>query len=536
MATRRTTQTTTRVEPARLTGVARRLANEAMLRPVLRPRMPRQPRRRQQAVVVEEVVQAPRRNRGRRVQNGPRTNTDTLASGPATEMMSTWTAGRRQRLPRAARGTKLGMTQTGRLAAIKALHPAADIGPQRWPDKSADNTLVLQNTDTWVVPSPNPEDPAGWGCVIWLTGFIDCPVIIHRQAGTAPFHDPNTEMDTTHCAAWPTAQMFQFMYSTQWANQQGKHPAQDFQTVRITARSLTVDLIANALGNQGVCYAGQFTPNITLMPEVGGPSFRGLTSVLAAMMSKLNIEVDSLCDDAEEHEDADVVAVTQLLRKYKPETKTPLVDVTDAPATRRIGAPSGGQSGYRTVFQDFPFSTQQVAQMDPKGYVAKATEGVYLPLRHCADTLEYVETSKESFLSASVPHVENSFTSGMNVLSGHGLTMGCIIFQGLDSKASLNLKSITDLETTARADSNLVKFTAEAPPLDRLAIVQVRKAEGKLASAYPASFNFLGTALVMALKALGQTEVPVLSDVARWLTNTNDSLGGAPAAMLDTIM
>lgn len=551
MASRRTT-TTTRVEPVRLTGVDRRAANLQIVGELAQQR--RRVRQRQPRVMYEQVpvqvqqVQQPARRqrpRNQRVQNGPRVNTDTLASGPVTEMASMWNANqrRRQKVPKSQRGLPIGLTSVGRMAAIKALHPAADLGPQRWPDKAADNTLVMQNTDTWVVGSPNPDDPSGWSAIMWLTGFVDCPVIIHRQAGTAPFHDPNSEMDTSHTAAWPTPQMFQFMYSSQWSNEQGRHPAQDFQTVRITARSLTVDLIANALGNQGVCYAGQFTPNITLMPEVGGPSFRGLTSVLAKLMSRLDIDPVTVCDEADEQDDADVTIVTSLLKKYKPLVELPVdpLDVVDSGPTgvkgsRRVGAPSGGQSGSRAVFQDFPNTTQQVAQMDPKGYVAKATDGVYLPLRRCSDVLEYQETAKECYLSASVPHVENSFTSGMNVLITKGLTMGCVIFQGLDSKASLNLKAITALELTARSDSNLVKFTAQAPPLDKLVPVQVRKAEGKLPSAFPAKYNALGTVMTWVMKALGDTEIPVVSSVAKWLHGANQSLGGAPAAMLDLIV
>lgn len=448
----------------------------------------------------------------------------------AAEMAHTWNNKVPAGLGNLGGNMPLGITEVGQLACIKALHPAADIGPQRWPDKTADNTVVLQNTDTWLVPSSDPS-VSTWDCCIWLTPFIDVPIIVTRHPGPGGIVDPNENMTTGNTATWPREATFLFFYSTPWDNGQHNHPGADYQTARITARSLTVNLVANATNNQGMVYAGQFSPNIKLMPEVGGPNFKSMANVVATLMHKLEVDADELNELDPE------VGGSEIL-DYISDRMTKLnLDSTDGTvraATLR-DSPTGGQSGYRTVFQDWPFTAQQVVQMDPKNYVANADQGAYMTLRHASDVLEHTPTSTESYLSATVPHVTNSNTSEVNVLHSPGWTMGCILFQGLDGKASLNLKAITDLELTPRPDSQLAKFVEEAPPLDKIAIDHTRIAMGKLPSCFPADYNLLGQIVELIASALGSTNIPIVSSVAKGALAVNNATGGAGTRFLDGI-
>jgi len=295
-------------------------------------------------------------------------------------------------------------------------------------------------------------------------------------------------------------------YSTQWNNNADKHPGMDYQTVRMTARSLTLDQVASAFNNEGMIYACQFSPNHRLMPEVGGPEFRDYIKKL----------VKSALDGAD---------LTKGEFEVVPEEEPPF----HLP-------PSGGQSGYRLVFQDWPWQPSQVVRVDPKNYEAKAAEGIYMPLKHTSDNLEYGETSVECYLSAVVPHSSDGSTTGVNVLESHGWTMGCILAAGLNEAASVNMKVITCLEATARSDSQLAKFVVEVPPLDKLAIDQTRRAMGNCPSAYPACYNALGSVLNVIAEALGGSGIPILSDIGRAATGVNRALGGAPVRLLDSIL
>lgn len=407
-------------------------------------------------------------------------------------------------------GMVLGLTFGGRNASIKALHPAADIGPQRWPDKAANNTLVLQNTDVFLLDSRGYTE--GWSTQFWLTPFVDCPLIVARRPVGELVHPK--DMKTENCITGLSSdksKMFEFLRSTQWTND--KHPSDQYQTARITARSVTIDLVANSTSNEGVVYAGQFTPNIELMPERGGITEKEVR----ALFRKMVLEHQS------KHQ---VVALNDDESLESCEASDDEDDPTPA-------APDAWKTGYRCVFQDFPQTGQEIIQMDPRSYMARACEGVYMPLRHASDSLEYAETSVESYLSAEFPRQADTNTTGQNVLISKGWTMGAGIFQALNTDASLSVKVISSLELTARPDSEMSKMTEEAPPEDKLAITQTRAAMGKLPSAFPASDNALGTVMNWVADAL--SSVPIVGGIARGAKSLDKALGGAGTRFLDSI-
>lgn len=411
-----------------------------------------------------------------------------FAVGPATQIAKTWTNNSASGKADGIASMSLGTTLVGRLASAKALHPAGDVGPQCWPDKAANETVVLQNTDVFIVTKNGNATAEGetWNCQMWLTNFIDCPLISTSVDSATGNRNPNDEMNNSNTGPGQTVGTnYSFWYSSQWnTSDPEKHPNKDFQTARITGRSITVDLISNATTNQGMVYSSQFTPNLALMPEVGGPAITELITKLATLTFDKMIRERCLKDEgeaelsAEDTDESDGIEwCSKLIGKH---------------LLSGLDAPSGDQSGYRLVFQDFPWTIQQVMQNSPMNYMAKAEEGVYMPLKHASDTIPYAPTSVECYLSAVVPHTSDSQTTEMNVLRSEGWNMGAIFFAGLHNQATLSVKIITTLEMTARSDSQMAKFVREAPPLDKVAIDHTRAAMGNMPDAFPACDNALG--------------------------------------------
>lgn len=448
------------------------------------------------------------------------------ANGPGTSIGNVWSSNK-MASPEVGGLLRsvMGSTESGRLASVKALHPASDLGPQRWPDKSANQTLVLQNTDTITVHKPPDlaDTEKTWRAQIWLTNLIDCPVIVVAQSTNTTWINPQGNMNADSCSEQiqTAGKPYTFFYSTQWKNT-GEHPAKQFQTARMTARSVTMDLNANATSNQGVIYACGFTPNMTYMPYDGGVDMIRIMRETAFRLFK-NIRDNPV----EEYEDDDAEVED-------------LVDRFDKMMFKRDNRglyepPSGDQTGFRLVLQDWAWNPQQVMQVSPGAYMAKAEEGCYLMLKHTGDTLPYVDTAREAYLSAVVPHTNSKQTSQMNVLGTEGWTMGAICIDGISTDATLTMKVITDLELTARSDSQMAKLVEEAPPLDTPALRHCRAAMGALPDAFPSRDNVLGGIVDWIGGALEKAGVPILSQVAGTYNSLNRKMGGGFTTALDTI-
>lgn len=451
-----------------------------------------------------------------------------LAVGPAMAIGNTWQNSKSMRINKVnAEGLdnmSLGSTAVGRLAAAKALHPAANIGPQRWPDKSANESIVLQNTDVWILTSNSDDQTQAWNCNLWLTNFVDCPLIVSANPSTSAWPNPQEDMKSSTVERGQVkGRKYGFFYSQPWGDgwnaDQRNHPNKEFQEARITARSITIDLVSNATTNQGVVYASQYGPNVAQMAynqkvTVFSPEQIG---ILADMFEKFKVSLEY--DDASDAPD--------------------LVDVFDKGSLNKLvplyDPPANNVTGFRTVFQDWPYNPSQIMQVSPLSYMAKADAGVYLPLKHAADELPYQQTALEAYLSAVTPHNEDGLTTQMDVLLSQGWNMGSIIFAGLHPQAQLAVKVITTLELTARSDSLATKFTEEAPPLDKVAIDHARAAMGKLPDAFPACDNVLGGIVNWIADALESSGVPILAQAASFTKRLDRMAGGAGTRFLDGI-
>lgn len=426
----------------------------------------------------------------------------------------------------------LGLTANGRLAAAKALHPACDVGAQRWPDKAANETVVLQNTDVYTINSNSGDSSKTWNCQMWLTNLVDCALVTSSSLSDVALPNPNKTMNKGSSGmGQQPGKSFAFWYSKQWnGGDDRKHPNSTYQTARITSRSVTVDLVSNATSNQGVVYAAQITPNMQIMPFSSSPelTFKAIQDKITKLVDsriKKHVEDDDESGDDEEVDavvargDEDVVELGELLGRLSTGSY----------------APEGTETSSRCVFQDWPCGEQEIMQMSSGAYMAKADRGVYLVLKHSQDTLAYIPTAGECYLSAGVPHSNNEQTSMMNVLLSSGWNIGAILFKGLSGDSQLCVKVITTLEMTVRPDSEVSRFVEEAPALDLMAIQHTRAAMGNLPDAFPASDNVLGGIVEKIAEALERSGIPFVSRAAGWARKVNSATGGAATNFLDGI-
>lgn len=474
--------------------------------------------------------------------------------GPGMQVGNIW-ADQRVGGPRAAaeglQSMALGITAQGRLAAAKALHPACDLGPQRWPDKAANESVVLQNTDVFLIGAGSPHEGSSWNAQFWVPTFLDCCLILATSEANV-WHDPVDNSDGMNRANTGTLAQQQagnghyaMLYSAPWDGGDGpptgtaKHPDNYYQSARITARSVTIDLVSNATSNQGVVYAGQFTPATTLMPwdkenvALSKEDVRKLVLDELTRLAKVdesddedNAPSDGSWTDGGD-EDREDPTVDDLVDKFDKVTLNRDV-LRDDPLP-----PEGSQTGQRVVFQKWPINPQEIIQMSPGSYMAKADQGVYMVLKHSADVLQYASAANEAFLSPVYPHYTDNNTTHKNVLLTDGWNMGAISFAGLSPGAMLSVKVITCIEATARPDDILTKYTEDCPPLDKLAQDHTRAAMGKLPDAFPACDNVLGGIVKWIGDALAASGIPIVSQIAGFAGMMNRATGGKATTWLD---
>jgi hypothetical protein len=449
------------------------------------------------------------------------------AVGPPTQVSDTWSD---RNLVGSADGmTRMSLAATlpGKLAAAKALHPAADVGPQRWPDQAANETCVLQNTDVFTLNRNGADPTKPWNLTIWLTSFLDVPIVCTTNVDL--FNNINDGISVDNCSIGQVAgKTYSFFYSSQWGNVD-RHPGVDFQQARITARSATCDLIANATSNQGIVYASQYTPDQALMPDMGAEA---VTAIVDKIVGKKMLEFFAkyLKDNGSDSETEE--EVPDLTDKFSSMSFGPVVPDPHY-STGTFKSPAGNETNYRYVFQNWPWNPQLAMQVSPSSYMAKADEGVYMPLKHCSDSLKYYACSLECYLAATVPNVETQRTSNINILPTGDWCQGVIVFSGLDPNAIVSLKVISALELAPRSDSQLAKFTEEAPPLDKMALEHTRAAMGNMPDAFPAKDNVLGGIAKWVMSALASSGIPIVQQLAQGAEAVNRMTGEAGTNWLD---
>jgi hypothetical protein len=358
----------------------------------------------------------------------------------------------------------LGSTKAGSGAALKALHPAWEAPAYQWPDRNTADTVTFQSTEPYNITANSLEgsEDKAWNCNIYLSSFVDNFALITRWRDGETQPDPNQwkALDTQLNDFSGTAHYI-LLYSKPW-DALGGYPADEFQAARVTARSVTLDLVASALANQGTIYAGQ---------------------------AQMDVQVQSLKVDAE-------AIIEEVLRRVRHQDlgETDSESESDFVHVRRgLRDFDIDKTNDFVVIQALPNTYDELTNLDTKWYQANACDGVYLPLRHsAASNVDMDNCSQQYHLCNGFPNQENTGRTGHHVMMGKSWQWGFVMIRGLDPIAKLNTKFINCIEAVALNTGLLAKMAKPAPPLDQEAIDRTQEIMCRLPSAFPASANFLG--------------------------------------------
>lgn len=191
------------------------------------------------------------------------------------------------------------------------------------------------------------------------------------------------------------------------------------------------------------------------------------------------------------------------------------------------------------VIDDIPASTEEIFAKDPHAMRAPARFGCYLPLKFNDPVSPYSATVSNAYYSDDGTTVIRAITGPLPVyerkyrgdaianatqfkpiiwgevdplanyrpvLSSVGTTntqTGVIYCEGLDVKASIDIKTVAALEVVASGTSPWTGFMKDCPEEDDVVQKQVHSVQRRMDSAYPASYNLVGTLLSSVLPALG---------------------------------
>lgn len=256
------------------------------------------------------------------------------------------------------------------------------------------------------------------------------------------------------------------------------------EQTRQTMKGLTIELNASALHNGGMVLAGQYGDKIT----------RVVNTILS------------------------------------PKTGYATPDYDKIPASCK---------GAAYVVQNVPSNTEQLFDKDSLAVRMPARKGVYLPLKFNDAESPYAETDSNQYPSAEgpIPVMFQTKYDGFNqtqeflpapngnFLGSAGLMnmqTGVVFFSGLELEASLDVKTVSALEVVPRSVGNWTGFSQESPENVPDAQRHVHEVQRKLASAHPASYNFLGTLLATVLPYLGDVAKAVVGGlVSRFTTRAS---------------
>jgi len=421
------------------------------------------------------------------------------------------------------RGVRLGTTVNGRRAALKALHPAMEIGAHQWPDRNTADTVVLENLDVIDIPPPPAVEGATmekWHINIYLMPFPDNVALIARWWDGQDAPDINNVKYnqvriTGQTDLWSTT--YTMIYSPPF-DVLGEYPGDYFQQVRLVARSATIDLVASGLYDQGTVYGGQFGADIKPLPERAA----SIENRVLEKMAKVITKAQRLEESEQKY------SLPELIRAMKNMDADLGLEVDEADSAFPID-----KTGFYTVYQELPNSFAELAQVDKKYYQNDAKFGVYMPLKHSATNDLDLEEAVQQYQLVPIYPGDQPARWGHHVMYGNSWQVGVVMFRNLLKEASLNAKLISDLEATPKATSIMAKLSRPAPALDQMAIDQTQEVMTRLPSAFPSEANTLGTILDQIGKFLAGSGIPLLDKVGQ-LTQTG--VGKQVTGLLDNLL
>jgi len=353
----------------------------------------------------------------------------------------------------------LANTQEGRDFVMKALHPSDhEVKAARVPG-GTDNTLALA-IDQVFTYNPSEFSYGGTELNIQLFPNVMRPLVLqHRIAGSGGHEELRLVGGFEPPALGGRGFVTDPMTAAE-AMAYYNNVRDNFEVLRITSESVTVNYVAPALSNQGSVVAAQFasapmhTPMYLAKIQAPGPA-------------------------------------------------------------KFIGTPWEGTAYAYNYFDIYdPMNKKSQLMSGTRAYTAKAVDGVYLPLRltdfnwhsvanesckgrwYCVNPVTNTQQNTPMDVMSTLYDYHpldlqgELINSDALVLSDMGQTMGHIIFDGQASEGvSYQIRIRMTIEARVRPGSTYAPL-CQAPPLpDELALKMYPEIAGRMKNAYPASYN-----------------------------------------------
>jgi hypothetical protein len=390
-----------------------------------------------------------------------------------------------------------GLSVGARDWVVKALDPSCTLKSPGIPDANACSVMRPDYTVQVTIPAPAVAT-ATWDCIMFVPpGNVSSLMWAAGPAGT-DFSSPSAPAGGVYGYV-PLENFTDYAGSTQWAvldtsapppyppigeiNLSSRGPSSVPLTFRHQYKSVTVELIAAAVNNQGDVYAAQYPTDVRLVkrPYVTSVASTSTGSILVALRNEVALPFNE--------------------RDLTLSSRNPYV----------AKAVDGVYMPLRLMGPSQPFADVAYAGGTGNGYAA----GVVFPIydRSVQHTQQFWVVQNDTGGQVGQPWI-NTMHSAMTMTCDTGYdntASGVIIWRGLSAGgggsgfgASLMVKVIAGLEVCPRPTTADRIYAQPAAPYEPRALEAYYGIMGQLAPAYPARFNSLGAILPVISTALSQ--------------------------------
>jgi len=335
-----------------------------------------------------------------------------------------------------------------------------------------------------------------------------------------------TAADTWNCAIYtPPIADVAFIYQV-WKSTDPRPALTRFGTVvgYTDVAYATVNVPLEQFADTTFCYPGATSTLLTLTEQFR-QTHKGLT---------VNLNASALNDQG-------MVISGQWGDRPAIQANTRCYTLTGIPSAGDVSAANNQNV---LLITDLPVNTAQLYAKDPNAVRAPAKEGVYMPLKFndpvqtytsiqstelksldgatemkdntvlSPALLGYRENSNTSFVNVqffqTAPNIGN-FSPSLATCGSTNMQSGLILFEGLSPSATLDVKTVAGVEVVTNRDSAWNGFMMPSPIDNEEAQKQVHAIQARMPSAFPASYNFIGTLLTTILPALGSVATSLIT-------------------------
>lgn len=366
----------------------------------------------------------------------------------------------------------LGSSVDASAFVMKTIHPMDEVigqGSFKIPDTTTGATVSPEGRFQISIPAPGGlTNGQTWDADVWIPNSIDVPLVYRTYvSGSQP-----TTIDTWTCPKVPAFPYGDFTLGNGKINTYPKL-SNLVDNHRGVYKGVTMHLIANALNDSGVVYAGQWADSPAATVEAVDP-----------------LEADTV--------------IPGLQYSFQPVTE-------DALYQKQPGTVSW--EARRGVYMPLKY-------MQPVHDLVPAATPGFIATRTPAGVPDYLKTSP-----------------GLNVgnfvaTAGHcNFQSGMILFRGLNAGATLRLKFKEGIEATPQANSDWTPYVEASPLYDPKAMATQVQLAQRMELGFPADYNddsnILGSIWSWvrgAVKAVGGMSVPIVSDIARVVDGSIDAI------------